>query len=148
MDPRDFYRTAQELLNLPSSLESNYRSSISRAYYSIFILIQSSVLKQTSVQLLLRAQLSTQLGHEWVIAALRSSKISEIKSIAMHLHSLGRIRKRADYDMSVSVQISDAIRELQNAARLQNAIDSFGLQKIIAYMVQHIRDLADARSGQ
>ena len=147
MNPRDFYRTAEELIGLPSSLEANYRSSISRSYYSSFLQLQTPILKQASAQLLRGANLSRHVSHDWIISTLLNSNVKEIESIGEKLLDLHDLRKCADYKMTATIEKFDALGGLKQAADLHAAIDSFGLQKIVAYMIQHIRDLANARSG-
>ncbi|HLX62558.1 MAG TPA: hypothetical protein VKX17_14875 [Planctomycetota bacterium] len=65
----------------------------------------------------------------------------------MMLHNLRSWRHRADYNLREEFVESEATEQLKHAEEIHAAIDAFGLPKIIAYMIQHIRNLAQLRMG-
>ena len=132
---------------LPSASEANFRSAISRGYYAVFISIQTNLLKQTSKELLKNAQLSNQLAHEFVIRALCRSSNPEISEIGKQLGIRSDARKVADYNMTEQIEKKNAEYQLKAVQQLLADIDTFGLPRLISYLIQHIRDLAQARSG-
>lgn len=48
--------------------------------------------------------------------------------------------------MATKVQKIDAQNALKDAMEIHSAIDSFGLPKVVAYVIQHIRELANTRT--
>jgi hypothetical protein len=73
--------------------------------------------------------------------------MSEIALIGEQLDRLRRARNLSDYVLSQTVATKDATVRLVKTAELHSAIDSFGLPKIVAYVIQHIRELANTRTA-
>lgn len=91
MNPLNFLKVADNLKD--SSKESERRTAVSRAYYSVFNYIKSYLVQH---QIFLPSDAT---GHVRIIQYLRNSGIKEAKQLARMIADLRTDRNEADYDM-------------------------------------------------
>jgi len=127
MDPNYFLDTAKRLRR-HAQHEGDWRSAVSRAYYSVFLTLRQPLEKVFGPGLL----------HEKVIKELQSSTNPDIRSLGDQLRSFKRQRADADYDMEREIREQQADDALSTATLLFQAIAEIG-----EYAIQ-----ADARSRQ
>ncbi|MDE1832246.1 MAG: HEPN domain-containing protein [Thaumarchaeota archaeon] len=108
-DPLEFLTTAKNLSN--GNTESQFRTSISRSYYSVFLLIRDKIeTKYGKFQLKRHGEI-----HQKV-----NDKLLELRlfKIASKLDGLRKNRRDADYFLSLTIGQNDA----ENSWKLANNI--------------------------
>lgn len=92
MDPLDFLKTAELLLNRKE--EHNTRTSISRSYYAVHLHIRDFI-SETA----LGGKRITENPHQKTIHFLQLCNVPEVKKIGHKLVTLRQARTDADYEM-------------------------------------------------
>jgi uncharacterized protein (UPF0332 family) len=125
--PLDFYRfaalLAQQLSRIPSDLEqAAIRTSVSRAYYASFLLIQDLILLRygkTLPQDLKRA-IRTNKAHRVVARVLELADPVQ----AQYFINLRKLRNRADYETGGSLLRRDLVKALKLAEAIVSNANS------------------------
>lgn len=107
MDPDRFYYQAQRLMTTQTNNEEDFRTAISRAYYSVFLIAWYRIMDKRPD--LLRLYKEDESKHYKVKRAL---KILRHGNISGKLNSLSRARGTADYEMETPVDRTFANDEL------------------------------------
>jgi len=134
MDPKEFLNTAEDLM-ASSKREADWRSAVSRAYYSVHLALRSAV--ESNLPLLLRQR--------WKFGKDPAGKEIDHKHLITHLIACGSTNKigeglsdlwlaRIDCDYKVAKQISldHAKEKLEDARDLWKAITALGGPEKIA----------------
>lgn len=112
-DPIDFLKLAKSLYN--NNDEGSLRTSISRAYYAVFLMCREKIKQKYSN--VLQGYEKDHGVHQAVIKALKSLKLYDISD---KLDGLRRMRVKADYELSINVNK----RDVEKALKLANYIYS------------------------
>ena len=110
MNARAFLTQAQRLVSLAG--EEDWRSAVSRAYYSVFHVAREFMegLGFTVPQ--------ADRAHGYLWLRLQNCGEPSLEQLGRDLQEMRRQRNFADYDLNRAYRQSDAQREVQRAARL------------------------------
>src|SRR5438128_7543327 len=95
MNPGEFVDFASMLADSAGSGPAGYRSAVSRAYYSAFLIARGLI----EVDLSIRCKSGTLSAHEVVQRFLTNCKVPEAQPLGQLLANLHEHRKSSDYDM-------------------------------------------------
>lgn len=119
-DPKDFLKLSKDLLNdAKYNHESGFRTCISRAYYSAFLVCRTFLEIRHKISFLPTAE-----AHKKVVRNLRKRKvINTLRGSKGRRYAvadvLDKLRKKgrnvADYDLLASLKNSDAFKCIQDA---------------------------------
>jgi uncharacterized protein (UPF0332 family) len=112
-DPLDFLKLAEELSS--ETDEASWRTSISRAYYSMFLLAREEVKKRVSNNLDLKRAGS----HQVIINTLKEL---QFYNIADKLNGLRLMRVNADYCLDININHDSVNKALQLAKDIYELI--------------------------
>jgi uncharacterized protein (UPF0332 family) len=138
MDPRDFLTVADQLAT--GTLEAEWRSAVSRAYYSAFhvgrqVLIQSNF-----------AIPEGPTGHRAVWLRLANAGVPEIAEAGNSLNSLRGFRNYADYDLGTPFLEEMGVAQVGTAWDIINILDQLvatptALAQVVAAIQVYERDV-------
>ena len=118
MNPAEFLHTAQDLTN--GTRESDYRSSISRSYYAVFLSLRE-FLDQNGLK---KTKSPNLQAHEFVEQCLEWCEIKAGIKVATILNQLKKHRKFSDYDLHIAISQQDSSDVFQKAHK---AISDFSI---------------------
>ncbi len=127
MEPREFLDTARYLIQGPR--ESDWRSSISRAYYSVFHIF-CGVFRDNVERRLLRRPGQGNPNHDFIIRCLRNCGNREVAHIGFLMRRLWLQRKDSDYDLQCSVERADAEHAVGQAEDISRGIEGLTAARI------------------
>ncbi len=111
-DPLKFRELAQ-IMDKDASQESEYRTTINRAYYATHLYIKDK----------LGIGGEKQSVHQDVISVLRDNKKAHIKKIGEQLDNLFELRKNADYKMYFVILDTDSGKAISLANYILKEFD-------------------------
>lgn len=132
MDVLDFLRLAESWAN--RSTEAEWRSAVSRAYYSVF---------HVARQLLLQCGFEVRKGdqaHAYLWRRLSNCGVSEVQHAGRELQNLRGDRNLADYDMHVDFPQSHAQASVELANETAEALRHAAVEPVRSQMIATIRD--------
>jgi len=120
MDFRYYLSVATTLVN--GSVEAEWRSAISRAYYAAF-----HVARQLLLGMSFRVPSADRAhGHLWM--RLANAGQPDVEDAGNRLNALRRDRNRADYDAHVSVNQASARVHVRRAEEIIQALDAASVE--------------------
>jgi len=130
MNPEDFLDTAATLLL--NARESDQRSCVSRAYYSVYHMLREVLLNTLPLTLLQSSGMGSknQISHDKLPSALKNSSDPAIAEIGEQLLMLNVERTRADYQLDRPVVKNNARVQYENATDLRDDLKAYGLSKL------------------
>jgi uncharacterized protein (UPF0332 family) len=140
MDGKLFLRTAC-LLRDKGSDEAAYRSAMSRAYYACFLEARKVAFNNCDPNVRKRGKIYNEgrIGHEPLSWYLKQSSNFTIKMLGSDLANLHGVRKDADYNMSKSIAIEDAVDAIDNANDFLSNLSSVSPSEIGKAMEDYYR---------
>lgn len=122
MEACEFLETAKRLLD-GSPTEADWRTSINRSYYGVFVTL--AVLLKSRIS---KADRELRLGddpmHKPTIDSLKNASGERVRQIGKLLESLSSARCRADYHPNKQVTLKAARTEFENATDLLDDVRS------------------------
>ncbi len=100
VQPSEFLETASDLAS--GKREADWRSCISRAYYSLHHELRAVFVGKVARRLLVKAG-NTKPSHDFIIRCLRKCSDAEVRDIGDVLDELRTERNSADYDLARTV---------------------------------------------
>jgi uncharacterized protein (UPF0332 family) len=147
MDPRSFIETAERLCKGAVS-EADWRSSVSRAYYAVFLTLRTILRDNIPEPLLIkRGCKPRKIPHQFLIWCLANNKENRTKQLGAELRSLEAQRCRADYDINEIVSKQHAHDALDDARALFEDIDAISPQEIARHVRQFLEGISFRFSG-
>lgn len=123
MNPSEFLTTARFLKE--SNREGDWRSSISRSYYSLYHEFRLIFLDGIPLQILRNADLSRKyMNHDKIIQVLRNCGNPDVAALGDSLRLLKNERRRADYELDETVTKEKSQETLDDAHDLLEDISS------------------------
>ncbi len=138
MDPAQFLETAESLAK--GIREGDWRSSVSRAYYSAYHVVWQIVRRGVDRALLIRAQWMKQIPHHKLIASLKGASDKEVKEAGRMLDDLRASRRIADYKLDCQVGRAKAEEACVNAGDLNNEVTGLTSSRIAPAVSAYIAD--------
>ena len=130
---RDFYNSAEVLLNNPNSTEMDFRNAISRSYYAVFQLSREIAAK---LPLPIHPADYQKLDiHEKVIIRFEKHPDKRIQSVSYLIKQLKALGMTADYDTHLDIKRLETTQHFYAAQRLLSSLE--GLLAAINAMEQH-----------
>ncbi len=131
MRPREFLETAADLSS--GVREADWRTSIGRSYYALFLALRE-VLLAGDPRRLLSSGGGRRLGHEFLVRCLKNCSDADVNEIGDILFDLKIKRHDADYDLSVRIDRQAATRSLADAKNLAEHVDRVGGERIATHV--------------
>jgi uncharacterized protein (UPF0332 family) len=116
MNYLDFINTAEKLIDADNPTEADIRTAISRAYYAVFHHVLSWWRNDT------RFPDYRDRGHAKIQMALYNASNSAARDFSIDLKNLNIGRRKADYELALTIELAEGQRVLNLA---QNAIAAF-----------------------
>ena len=138
IDPQEFLATAKDLL-AANRREADRRTSISRAYYGVYMRFRERKSAFRIAPAVLNVSIGKSLKHDKLIRALKECTDPLVRRIANVLHEIYTERVAADYDTQNDVSLATAQRVYDSALALNAAIDNFGLANLAKELEAHLR---------
>ena len=132
-----FLETAESLLS--DDHEADWRSAVSRAYYSSFLVARELV------EIITRQQLANFDTHKRVRESLKSSGTPQGITLSKKLRTLHDQRKTSDYDLGAVVDYDDAEYALGQAEAIISLLETIQQTPAIyeamqSKMIRHAQD--------
>ncbi len=131
MDASEFLSTARDLLS-SAKREGDFRSCISRAYYSVYHTAFAAIHEGVNRGLRLRAGIFSKkgIGHEVLIRYLKNASDVEVQEAGDELYNLRAARVRADYHLWRSFDRTQAQEAIDDASGQCASIDGLTARRI------------------
>jgi uncharacterized protein (UPF0332 family) len=132
LDPVEFQETAKRLLSC-AACEGDYRSCISRAYYSVFHAACEALLagvRDKKLRIVGEISKRKNLGHDKVVRYLKRAEDDKVKAVGDALGNLRQDRTRADYDLWREFDRERAEDAIEDAEEQWQEIQSLTAERI------------------
>lgn len=131
MDANEFLSTARDLLS-SAKREGDFRSCISRAYYSVYHTACAAIREGVNQDLRIRAGITRKEGleHRVLISYLKNASDGEVKEAGDELYNLRAARVRADYHLWRSIDKTRAREAIDDASEQCVRIDGLTARRI------------------
>lgn len=133
MHPSEFLETAGDLSS--GRREADWRSSISRSYYALFLALRELLLARVPRRLLSSGG-GRKLGHDFVVRCLKNCPDPDVIEMGDMLAGLRIKRQDADYDLVVTIDRRSATVALADARRLEDEVDRVGAGRIASQVTR------------
>lgn len=131
MLPWEFLETAADLSS--GVREADWRTSIGRSYYALFLALREALLAGIPRRLLSSGG-GRRLGHDFLVRCLKNCGDSDVNEIGDILFDLKIKRHDADYDLAVRIDRQAATHALGDAKRLAEHVDRVGAARIAGHV--------------